>query len=206
MKGFLFFLVIVLAGLVVFLLKQVPFSDRMRIPAVTELEDELAMAEEEIESLKGELEELREELARQGGGGGGVAVPAQGGKGDAASARLDSIYRENRVKLDGRREDLARRLAEAEAKRRNLTDNPPVFSEQTAITDEEGLVTGNRGVRTSQADRERAMAAHQREIDELGKAIASLKDSVAAVDAEIATLESQYRAAVAKAKGEVTPP
>lgn len=107
-------------------------------------------------------------------------------------AEMEKQYQLQRAALDQQKATLQVNLKKAKDYHKNLSENPPAFSE---LRNGEN---GPAGVRTSQADRERVIAKYQQDLAGVELQVTAIENEVIAIDKRFSELEAAYQAAVEK--------
>lgn len=227
MKGFLFFVILILSGALALTLYRAERGGEYGEESLEELEDEILEARAETGRLREELASFKTRLRKyepveetSGSPAGFSDGPAPAIASEPASPeavpvrsagtrserlqRLQDIYEANSDRLRRERKDAEQVLADAEVAYKLLERAEPEFKEHTVRTDDTGAILGNSGTRTSNADRDRAMAKYHEELAALRNQVAAARRRVSEAQDRSDLLDRQYRDAVRKVEAELS--
>lgn len=215
MKGFLFLLVVILSGALVWTWYGGKSVGGRGGNEVAELEDKLLAARAEQDRLRKDLESFKSRLRKyepveEAGEPAPVAASAASpvvpaGSLDEKLQQLQAIYQRSQQSLRDETRQADIELADAETAYKRLEKSPPQFMEhsvQTTMNSDGSSSSSNRGTRTSQADRDRAMAKYNEELSGLRAKVTDARKRIQDIETRNALLDQQYRQAVDKAKAE----
>lgn len=190
-------------------------------------QEALAIAEVEIESLKGRLASVEAGAVARIFPDGNSPLPlgtdaavsdapadssppvatssAKAGTLEGRLSELKAIFESNRLSIENRKDLLEGELASLQARRKSVANTELHFSEQSTRVDVDGFVRGNRGVRTSSADRGRAEAKIADKLAEIDRAIAEKQAARARLVTEMEGLRANYSKAILRAREEFAP-